>query len=417
LFHLSVSWVQRHHRHSLRMEVEQEEEQPKTPVTVLTGALGAGKTTLVKYILEKPHGYRVAVIQNEFSTEMGIEAPLITDANGNDFKDIYELPNGCLCCSAKDGLISTLDRLLEERQRFDYVVVEATGTADPEAICDIFWVDDGLGSLVYLDGVVTLVDGRNVLSSLGDSSHRAGDAGALGLEVEVAKQVACADVLLLNKADVTPEAQRQRIAKRLAAMNPTAVILESSYSAVPIGSILGIRAFDRGRLVQTLDRLVLPNSSTGPAGKHRFCSAHDSSSCADQQGHHGLCQGHDRHDNLIVGDHGIESLLLRSTSSLDLYCPDRVEAWLAQVLWENTAGGVYRCKGLFRAPRERASEEDVSDEAAAATSAYALQGVGKLFEVEEAPRVSVSDSKFLFIGRGLQCKALEDGLHGCLRQL
>lgn len=391
------------------MEVEQE-EQPKTPVTVLTGALGAGKTTLVKHILEKPHGYRVAVIQNEFSTEMGIEAPLITDANGNDFKDIYELPNGCLCCSAKDGLISTLDRLLEERQRFDYVVVEATGTADPEALCDIFWVDDGLGSLVYLDGVVTLVDGRNALSSLGDSSRGAGDAGALGLEVEAAKQVACADVLLLNKADVTPEAQRRRIAERLAAMNPTAVLLESSYSAVPLGSILGIHAFDRARLVQTLDCLVLPKS--GPAGKHRFCSTHDSSSCTDA-----LCQRHDVHDNLIVGDHGIESLLLRSTSSLDLYCPDRVEAWLAQVLWENTAGGVYRCKGLFKAPRQGASKDGASDEAAAATSAYALQGVGKLFEVEEAPRVSVSDSKFLFIGRGLQCKALEDGLHDCLRQL
>lgn len=393
------------------MEVEQE-EQPKTPVTVLTGALGAGKTTLVKHILEKPHGYRVAVIQNEFSTEMGIEAPLITDASGNDFKDIYELPNGCLCCSAKDGLISTLDRLLEERQRFDYVVVEATGTADPEAICDIFWVDDGLGSLVYLDGVVTLVDGRNALSSLGDGSKGAGDARGLGLEVEVAKQVACADVLLLNKADVTPEAQRRRIAERLAAMNPTAVILESSYSAVPLGSILGIHAFDRARLVQTLDCLVLPNSSPGPAGKQRFCSAHDCGSCTG-----GPCQGHDVHENLIVGDHGIESLLLRSSSSLDLYCPDRVEAWLAQVLWENTAGGVYRCKGLFRAPRQGTSEDGAADEAAAATSAYALQGVGKLFEVEEAPRVSVSDSKFLFIGRGLQCKALEDGLHDCLRQL
>jgi G3E family GTPase len=186
--------------------------QHKIPVTVLTGALGAGKTTLLKSVLEKPHGYKVAVIQNEFSETMGMEAPLFTDDKGETIKDVYELPNGCLCCSAKDGLIGMLDVLVEQRKKFDYVLVEATGIADPEAICEIFWVDDGLGSAVYLDGVVTLVDGRNCISALDGTE---GDFVNLGLEHETAKQVASADVLILNKADLTTVQQRGHISARL----------------------------------------------------------------------------------------------------------------------------------------------------------------------------------------------------------
>merc|ERR1712232_1026870 len=170
-----------------------------------------------------------------------------------------ELPNGCLCCSAKDGLISALDNLL----------VEATGIADPESICEIFWVDDELGSRVYLDSIVTLVDCHNVLSALGELGLSAepsaavaapagggGDMGMLGLEAESAKQVACADVLILNKMDLVGSSDARRaIADRVRRINPAATQIESTRSIVPLGDILGIRAFDRGQLSSSLENL------------------------------------------------------------------------------------------------------------------------------------------------------------------
>jgi len=394
----------------------QRRRRPKTPVTVLSGVLGAGKTTLLKRILEEHHGYRIAVIQNEFSTEMGIEAPLITDASGETFKDIYELPNGCLCCSAKDGLLNMLDRLLEERQRFDYVLVEATGTADPERICEIFWVDEGLGSRVYLDGVITLVDGRNVLSALDGAAAEGsgGDAEGLGLMAEAIKQVACADVLILNKIDLASEAQRKKTLARLAAINPTATLMESTYANVALSAILGIRAFERERLATALAGLGPPvpaRSSRPPRAtickQHSFGKRGNCLACGEVE---------EKPRQALIGEHGVESLLLRGDSSSSLYDPEKVRLWLADVLWEDAAGGVYRCKGLFRGPPEDEDGTGGTTGPDVAPVAYALQGVGKLFEIEAAPRVSIEQSKFLFIGRGLRADRLESGLRGCLCQ-
>eukprot|EP00811_Abedinium_folium_P037116 NODE_9761_length_1401_cov_4.528257.p1 GENE.NODE_9761_length_1401_cov_4.528257~~NODE_9761_length_1401_cov_4.528257.p1 ORF type:complete len:406 (-),score=118.72 NODE_9761_length_1401_cov_4.528257:131-1348(-) len=392
------------------------EEDPlagRTPVTLLTGALGAGKTTLIRHILEAEHGYRVAVIQNEFSEEMGIEAPLITDAAGETFKDIYELPNGCLCCSAKDSLIGTLDALLEERSRFDYVLVEATGVADPEALCEIFWVDDELGSRVYLDSVVTLVDGHSALAALGHEDDGVGGARQLGLQLEAAKQIVCADILLLNKADLlSDEACRARVVACLVGMNPVARLLVCARAVVPLGAILGVRAFGQRRLVEALRGLGLEReSSDGHVHGHDHGHGHgdnrghDHASCAEciDRGHGGDAFGH-----------GIDSCLLKGPVTA-LYEPGLVRSWLAAVLWEGVAGGVYRCKGLFRGLCDD-DDDDVEAMRCAPGQpiAYALQGVGKLFEVESAPRAHVVESKFLFIGRGLRRDVLESGLHGCL---
>lgn len=425
-----------------------------TPITVLTGALGAGKTTLLKYVLESQHGYRIAVIQNEFSEEMGIESPLITDSQGEAFKDIVELPNGCLCCSAKDGLISALDRLLEERQRFDYVLVEATGIADPESICEIFWVDEELGSRVYLDGIVTLVDCRNVLSALGEEpaegAASVGDMSSLGLEAESAKQVACADVLILNKTDLVPKAEsRATVVARLATMNPTAVRLETTRAVVTLSAILGIRAFHRDRLVSSLSNLAaasgqrcghaFPEMGHGEMGHgeevemgHDQTNSHGHSHAhtdGDRGSEHIVSHGHSHaHTNgdrvskhIVAPAHGIESLLLRGHSAAALYDARKVETWLAEVLWEESAGSVYRCKGLFRGlpPRDEHPAAAVTggcgDAAAACRgAAYTVQGVGKIYEVEEAPgSVQFEWSKLLFIGRGLRREMLEAGFQGC----
>eukprot|EP00928_Gymnodinium_smaydae_P009994 TRINITY_DN13753_c0_g1_i3.p1 TRINITY_DN13753_c0_g1~~TRINITY_DN13753_c0_g1_i3.p1 ORF type:complete len:448 (+),score=87.83 TRINITY_DN13753_c0_g1_i3:63-1346(+) len=416
------------------MAAPEEEPTPArapTPVTVLSGALGAGKTTLLKYVLEQPHGYRVAVIQNEFSEEMGIEGPLITDANGETFKDIVELPNGCLCCSAKDGLINALDNLLEERQRFDYVLVEATGVADPEAICEIFWVDEELGSRVYLDGVVTLVDCQNAPALLAAAAsevpehHSSSMPDDMGLQAESAKQVACADVLILNKVDLVPESDaRDRVRQRLTAINPTAVMLETTRSVVPLGEILGIKAFGRQRLEESIARLGVAcshethhegcESCENHAHGHGHQHAHEQQHGSGHQHGHGNAHQHDQDDVhmadagheglrsklLVAPSHGIESILLRGDPALACYDEAKVNAWLADVLWENSAGNVYRCKGIFRGPDG---------------TGYALQGVGRIFEVEEVPRelFEVQQSKLLFIGRKLNQSALTEGLRRC----
>jgi len=415
----------------------------RTPITVLSGALGSGKTTLLKYILEKPHGFKVAVIQNEFSEEMGIESPLITDEKGETFKDIVELPNGCLCCSAKDGLLVALDALLEDKRRFDYVLVEATGVADPEAICEIFWVDDGLGCRVYLDGVVTVVDAHNALSALGVRDTDApklehGDAAALGLEAETAKQVACADVLILNKCDLAGEAERKRIAAQLTSMNPVAKLFESTNSSVPLDAILGIHAFDRSRVATLLSDLS-ENTEAGHGHGHEDSHghghsvghgdghghdagyAHGSHSSSAHHGHgnaHAASAGHGSVRPGVMAHRGVEGILLKGVDSPSAqYDPDKVQSWMAEVLWESKAGGVYRCKGLFLGPRQDddTDDEDEPMDAEANSVAYALQGVGKLFEIEEAPQVKeVPVSKFLFIGKDIKRDVLEAGLEKCL---
>jgi G3E family GTPase len=400
----------------------------RTPVTVLSGALGAGKTTLLRYILEKPHGFRVAVIQNEFSEEMGIESPLIVDEKGETFKDIVELPNGCLCCSAKDGLIVALDRLLEDKRRFDYVIVEATGVADPESICEIFWVDDGMGCRVYLDGVVTLVDAHNALSALdGEGSGEGGDAGGLGLEKETMKQVACADVVVLNKADLAPEAKRKVIAERIRNMNPAAKILESTHAAVPLESILKVHAFDKCTVAAMFSGLDHGNAH-GDGHESAHGHGHGPDPDCDESpepsivghGHHGHVQS-ERSSSRVSAHRGIEGILVKGLDSPStLYDSDKVQSWMADVLWESSAGGVYRCKGLFLGPR--AEDDPMDSEGSTAEAAmnegpvaYALQGVGKLFEIEAAPQVKeVPRSKFLFIGRDMKQEVLEKGLAGCL---
>eukprot|EP00922_Rhytidocystis_sp_ex-Travisia-forbesii_P024666 GHVS01036202.1.p1 GENE.GHVS01036202.1~~GHVS01036202.1.p1 ORF type:complete len:602 (-),score=182.08 GHVS01036202.1:158-1963(-) len=194
----------------------------RVPVTVITGFLGAGKTTLLRYVLKQQHGMRIAVVQNEFSEEMGIESPTFLDSDGSLVRDIYELPNGCICCSAKDDFVGSIDRLLEGQYNFEYILVETTGVADPQPLIASFWVDGELDSRVRLDGVITVVDCKHFLACVQCSpkelskdpelsalitamdnsapSHRS-PSSYDHLSTELYKQIAYADVVLLNKVD------------------------------------------------------------------------------------------------------------------------------------------------------------------------------------------------------------------------
>eukprot|EP00741_Cyanophora_paradoxa_P007324 tig00001110_g7084.t1 len=215
----------------------------KVPVTIVTGFLGAGKTTLLNYILTEKHGKRVAVILNEFGAEAGIEDALVRGANGEIFEECYELNNGCICCSVRDDLVVTIERIMEKRDLFDYILVETTGLADPGPVASVFWVDDALESPVYLDGIVTLCDAKHAPQHLDEAKPD----GAVN---ECARQVAFADRILLNKADLVTPTELSGVEARLRGINPTASLLVTERSKVDLDFVLDIRAFDAKRAIE-----------------------------------------------------------------------------------------------------------------------------------------------------------------------
>ncbi|XP_063453937.1 zinc-regulated GTPase metalloprotein activator 1A-like isoform X8 [Pan paniscus] len=186
------------------IETTQSEEEEKSglgakiPVTIITGYLGAGKTTLLNYILTEQHSKRVAVILNEFGEGSALEKSLAVSQGGELYEEWLELRNGCLCCSVKDNGLRAIENLMQKKGKFDYILLETTGLADPGAVASMFWVDAELGSDIYLDGIITIVDSKYGLKHLTEEKPD-------GLINEATRQVALADIILINKTDLVPE--------------------------------------------------------------------------------------------------------------------------------------------------------------------------------------------------------------------
>ena len=200
-----------------------------TGITVVTGMLGAGKTTLVNYVLNADHGYRVAVILNEFGAELGVEKMLVQDKPDGDaaVEEWVEMNNGCVCCTVKGSLIQTIDNLLERRaatgRKFDFILLETTGLADPGPVAQELWVDDELldDDCAILDAVVTLVDASNVHRQLRENK-------------ETALQIAFADTLVLNKTDLVSGADLEEVEHTLAGINADARVVRATRSVVDL---------------------------------------------------------------------------------------------------------------------------------------------------------------------------------------
>src|SRR5437763_12597252 len=202
----------------------------KIPVTVLTGYLGAGKTTLLNRILSEPHGQKFAVIVNEFG-EIGIDNDLVVGAD----EEVFEMNNGCVCCTVRGDLVRIIDGLMRRKGKFDAIIVETTGLADPAPVAQTFFVDEAVGGKTRLDAVVTVADAKWLKDRLRDAP-------------EAKNQVAFADVILINKTDLVSPEELREVEMRIRAINPYAQIHRPERRAIPIPEVLGRNAFDLDRI-------------------------------------------------------------------------------------------------------------------------------------------------------------------------
>jgi G3E family GTPase len=202
------------------------------PVTVLTGYLGAGKTTLLNRILSENHGRKFAVVINEFG-ELGVDNDLVVDAD----EEVFEMNNGCICCTVRGDLIRIIGGLMKRKGRFDGIIVETTGLADPAPVAQTFFVDEDVKRATKLDAIVTVVDAKHLPARLKDSS-------------EAQEQIAFADIIVLNKMDLVSPAEADEVEALIKQINPYAEIRRSTKSDVPLDSVIGRDAFNLARILE-----------------------------------------------------------------------------------------------------------------------------------------------------------------------
>ncbi len=208
------------------------ENTSQVPVTVLTGFLGAGKTTLLNRILTEQHGRKYAVIVNEFG-EQGIDNDLVVDAD----EEVFEMNNGCICCTVRGDLIRILSGLMKRADKLDAIIVETTGLADPAPVAQTFFVDQDVADRTKLDAIVTVADAVHLSSQL--TEHH-----------EAEEQIAFADVILLNKIDLVDDDGLDRVKDRIKKINPFAKIINTTRCSAPLDEVVGLNAFSLERILE-----------------------------------------------------------------------------------------------------------------------------------------------------------------------
>jgi G3E family GTPase len=335
----------------------------KVPVTVLTGYLGAGKTTLLNRILSEPHGQRYAVIVNEFG-EIGIDNELVVGAD----EEVFEMNNGCICCTVRGDLVRIIDGLMRRKGKFDAIVVETTGLADPAPVAQTFFMDQNVGRKAKLDAVVTVADAKWLRERLADAP-------------EAKNQIAFADVILLNKTDLVQPGELGEVEARVRGINPYARLHRTQRCQVPLSEVLGRNAFDLDRILEIEPEFL------DEAAHH----------------HHDHDHGHPHHHHAgglkHYHDEDMQSVSLRTDQPLD---PDKFFPWV-QDLVQKEGPSILRCKGIL-------SFKDDPDR-------FVFQGVHMILDGDHQRAWNEGEkreSRIIFIGRKLPEETIRHGFASCI---
>jgi len=292
------------------------ESKPKVPITIITGFLGAGKTTFLNYILNENHGRRIVVVQNEFGEQIGLESAIVIGKDGSRVEEWLEFPNGCICCTVRDDLVLTLEKLVSKKKNsFDYLIIETTGMADPGPLAKSLWLDDSLESSLYLDAVITIVDAKNFEKALNEQKPDT-------FINEAQRQAAFGDVIVINKCDLVTKEEEENLEKRVIEVNAIAPRIKTKFSVVPLDKILNINAFSMEKALQ-----VDPFFTTASQSDHTHKDDH-----CDHESHK---QNHDNNIHTVFFE-------VPGSSSLD-----KLKQWFASIYWENELDcEIYRLKGF-----------------------------------------------------------------------
>ncbi len=363
------------------------------PVTILTGFLGAGKTTLLNHILTERHGHRIAVIENEFG-EVDVDSDLVLSSD----EEIYQMTNGCICCvvDVRTDLVRILQKLLAQPERFDHIIVETSGLADPTPVAATFFMDHEVAREVALDGVVTLVDALHIESHLDDPRLR-------GFDNQAVDQIVAADRIVINKTDLADPAAVDALEARLRRLNEGARILRSNYARVDLRQILGIGGFTPGMAVldDSEDEYGHDHDHDHHHAPHGADHGHV---CDEHCGHdHGDGYDHDQdhghaHDHAHRHDPTVSSVSLVFDRPFD---GDRLASAIRALLAAQ-GDDLFRIKGIVAV--------------AGSERRHVLQAVHRQLDLHagdpwlDAPR----DSKLVFIGRNLDRGRLQTMLGICL---
>jgi G3E family GTPase len=330
-------------------EENMSEVDVRVPVTVVTGFLGSGKTTLVNYILSENHGKRIAVIENEFG-EIGIDDALVIDAE----EEIFEMNNGCICCTVRGDLIRILGTLMKRRDKFDYILVETTGLADPAPVAQTFFVDEEIRAQLRLDAIVTVVDAKHLAIHLFEEKEE-------GIENEALEQLAFADRVLINKIDLVNEEELLLVEKQIRSINAGASLVRTQMSKVDLDWVLNARAFELSRVLE-VDPQFLEES------EH-------------------------------MHDQSITSVGIEVDGPVDL---EKINDWLGWLLREKGTE-IFRMKGIL----------NIND----FDNRFVFQGVHMLFDGQPDRAWGPDESrvnKMIFIGRNLDRDELNSRFRACL---